>query len=65
MLKETEKQHLTEFEAAAFLGLQVATLRNWRSRGHGPEWAKFGQAVRYPIAALKLYAEMSLATRAV
>jgi predicted DNA-binding transcriptional regulator AlpA len=39
---------ITEHEAAAILGLSVATLRAWRQRGIGPRFVKLGRrAVRY------------------
>jgi predicted DNA-binding transcriptional regulator AlpA len=36
-----------EHEAAARLGLTVATLRRWRWARRGPHWVKVGAAVRY------------------
>lgn len=30
----------------------TGTLANWRSRGEGPPFQKFGSRVRYPLAAL-------------
>ena len=38
---------LTEHEAAGRLALSVKTLRDWRLRGVGPRFARFGRAVRY------------------
>ena len=39
---------VTETEAAAILGAQVQTLRNWRWRRCGPRWRKVGaRMVRY------------------
>ncbi len=38
---------VTEIEAAEFLGLAVATLRQWRHRRKGPKFHRFGRAVRY------------------
>ena len=46
---------LNEHEAAAYLGLSVATLRRWRWAGRPPVFIKIGNAVRYDpkvIAAL-------------
>ena len=40
MLRKTE-------EAAAQLNVAVSTLEAWRVRGGGPEYVKFGKAVRY------------------
>lgn len=42
-----EIQPLTESEAAARLGLKVATLRAWRQKGRGPAYVRLGRAVRY------------------
>ncbi len=38
---------MKEHEAAARLGLKVATLRRWRWSGRGPPFIKIGAAVRY------------------
>jgi Helix-turn-helix domain len=38
---------LNEKQAAAELGLAVATLRTWRCREKGPRFHKLGGAVRY------------------
>lgn len=32
---------------AAFLGVQVQTLKNWRAEGAGPPYVKLGRLVRY------------------
>ena len=40
-------QPMTETEAAARLGLKVATLRAWRSQGRGPAYLRLGRAIRY------------------
>jgi excisionase family DNA binding protein len=40
-------QPLTESQAAARLGLKVATLRAWRHKGKGPAYVRLGRAVRY------------------
>lgn len=49
--------HVTEREAADFLGVSVKTVQAWRARGGGPKFAKFGRAVRYPLNELKRWAE--------
>jgi predicted DNA-binding transcriptional regulator AlpA len=38
---------LTEVDAAARLGLKVATLRAWRHQGRGPAFVRLGRAIRY------------------
>lgn len=45
--QETTNQPLTETEAAARLGLKVATLRAWRNQGRGPAYVRLGRAIRY------------------
>lgn len=34
-------------EVAAYLGVPVKTLAEWRSQGKGPEWRKVGRHARY------------------
>ena len=46
---------LSEKEVAAVLGMASATLRNWRSRGDGPSFVKFGRLVRYRWAAVEAF----------
>lgn len=47
-----------EHEAAARLGLTVATLRRWRWARRGPAWVKVGgSAVRYSAADLAVFIE--------
>ena len=38
---------LKEAEAACFLRLKPKTLREWRSRGCGPQFYRVGGAIRY------------------
>jgi hypothetical protein len=62
MMKQQQAQqnrHCDEFAAAEYLDVSVATLRDWRTRKRGPVCAKFGKAVRYPIAELEKFAEAS------
>ena len=46
-----------EHEAAARLGLTVATLRRWRWARRGPQWVKVGAAVRYAPADIAAFIE--------
>ena len=46
---------ITETEAAESLGLSVATLRAWRHRHTGPNFVRFGRAVRYLPADLDAF----------
>jgi hypothetical protein len=40
---------LTEVDAAARLGLKVATLRAGRHQGRGPAFVRLGRAIRYLV----------------
>ena len=51
--------HLTEKDAAKFLGVTLATVRAWRYRKLGPLYCKFNRAIRYPVEALAEYASKS------
>jgi len=46
---------LAEHDVAALLGVEVSTLRNWRSKGHGPAYSRAGGQMLYPIEGLKSY----------
>jgi predicted DNA-binding transcriptional regulator AlpA len=48
---------LNEKQVAEIMGLSVKTLQRWRLFGEGPEWKKFGTAVRYPADALNAWVE--------
>ena len=50
------KYHPTP-EAARQLGLSVSQMNKMRHFGTGPEFVKFGRAVRYADEALDAYAE--------
>lgn len=45
-------EYLTPAELAKRWGgaVTTGTLANWRSKGSGPSFAKFGSRVRYPLA---------------
>jgi hypothetical protein len=45
--RPSDSKPLTEIEAAARLGLKVATLRAWRHRRRGPAFVRLGRAIRY------------------
>ena len=38
----------------------TGTLANWRSKGEGPAYSKFGSRVRYPIAKVIAWEEKNL-----
>jgi len=46
---------LSPGEAAARLGLQESTLRNWRYRGQGPKYVRLGNRIRYRVSDLDEY----------
>ncbi len=43
-------------EAAKMLTLKPETLEKWRIVGGGPEFCKFGRAIRYSLKSLQQYA---------
>jgi len=48
---------LTESDAAARLGLKVATLRAWRHQRRGPVFVRLGRAIRYLASDLDEFLE--------
>jgi hypothetical protein len=42
-----ENELLSEETTAAYFGLRVATLRNWRCLRQGPAWVKVGRRAFY------------------
>ena len=53
------EEYSTDIELAKRWGLSDGTLRNWRTRGRGPIWSKFGRCVRYKIADALIYESIS------
>jgi predicted DNA-binding transcriptional regulator AlpA len=51
--EDDEFEFLNINDAAKLLGIPVATLRWWRSKGTGPRSIKFGRHVKYPKVALR------------
>jgi predicted DNA-binding transcriptional regulator AlpA len=43
--------------AAAFLGVAVATLADWRCKGQGPPFKRLGRAVVYDLAEINAWME--------
>jgi predicted DNA-binding transcriptional regulator AlpA len=43
--------------AAAFLGVAVATLADWRYKGNGPPFKRLGRAVVYDLAEINAWME--------
>lgn len=55
-----EREMLSEREAAAWLGLAVKTLQNWRWAGRGPGFIKLGPSrspVRYRLSDLRAFVD--------
>jgi hypothetical protein len=50
-----QKQYVREREAAAYMGISVATLRRWRTLGsnRGPAFARVGRMIMYSIPELE------------
>ncbi|NMW64616.1 helix-turn-helix domain-containing protein [Mobiluncus mulieris] len=44
---DTQSELMSTAECAAFLGVTIATLQQWRTRRTGPPWAKAGVKVIY------------------
>lgn len=53
MAELTGKAYLKPEELSERLDVPIRTLENWRRHKIGPPWAKFGNAVRYPIAGVE------------
>jgi predicted DNA-binding transcriptional regulator AlpA len=51
------ERRLNEHDAAALVGFAAKTLREWRYRGRGPRFEKFGRSVRYRLADLMSWLE--------
>jgi len=54
-----ERRYVRDVEAAAFLGVSVFTLRNWRSRGEpcSPPVTRMGKMVMYSLTELERFME--------
>jgi excisionase family DNA binding protein len=51
------KVFLTTAEAASYLNISPVTLAGWRVQGRGPQFRRFGRAVRYAQSDLDGFAE--------
>ncbi|MBW1726606.1 MAG: helix-turn-helix domain-containing protein [Deltaproteobacteria bacterium] len=54
-----ENPPVNEKFAAAFNGVAVQTMRNWRHQGRGPAYLKLGSRVVYLLEDLKRFREES------
>lgn len=52
MAQERTTRLLTPDEAAERIGVKATTLRNWRWKGRGPRFVRFGRYARYTEEAL-------------
>lgn len=46
---------LSRPDAAAFLGLEIKTLDNWRFQNKGPAYCRLGTRVLYPLSSLERF----------
>ncbi|MDL5159441.1 helix-turn-helix transcriptional regulator [Actinomycetospora termitidis] len=50
---------LSAAEVAAWLDVDVSTLRRWRAAARGPKWSRVGRDVRYAREDVKKWLETS------
>lgn len=55
---------LPEHDVAALLGVEISTLRNWRSKGQGPAYSRAGGQMLYPIDGLRTFLTDNVVTPA-
>ncbi len=53
--KSAKQIYFDEKDLAVRLGLSVKTLQNWRGKGIGPRWYRFGRVVRYRLRDIQAY----------
>ena len=59
-MMEKFELYLTERELGARWKIGHKTLRNWRCQGRGPNYAKIGVSVRYPLSEIERLEEQAL-----
>ena len=59
-----ELGYVAEHDVAAALGVEITTLRNWRSKGMGPPYSRGGNTLLYPVAGLREWIEQNMVTPA-
>jgi len=42
-----DQEWISPAEVSEQYGIQIDTLKDWRKKGYGPPWARFGRLVRY------------------
>ena len=59
------REYVTDQEAAAYMGMSVATLRRWRSvrSENGPPFTRIGRMVRYSMTELEAHMRAGLVPR--
>lgn len=53
--RRVEPKYLSPEELATWLAIPLRTIRRWRVNGYGPEPAKFGRLLRYPISEVRKF----------
>jgi predicted site-specific integrase-resolvase len=56
---------LSTKEVSERVGFAIGALENWRYRGKGPGWRKFGKIVKYPESEVDKRVENYLTTKTV
>jgi len=54
-LETSDTERLNNAQAAAYLGLKIATLNKWRVYGDGPPFIKVGRLIQYRKSDLDTY----------
>lgn len=55
MTTDTLDRALESVDAAPVIGVEPLTLKEWRRRGYGPPYVKFGNRVRYRLSDLEAW----------
>lgn len=55
LVEQFHSENLSESLAGEVLLVKVATLRNWRSQGKGPDYIKIGRTIKYPIDGIQAF----------
>jgi len=53
----TKAEYINERQFAEQYGIAVGTLQRWRLLGQGPEYRKFGKAVKYSTRSIETWIE--------
>ena len=55
-----DRMNLTPQQLSERLQISRATLANWRSKGYGPRYMKFGKRVLYPMKEVEKFEAANL-----